>query len=80
MNPQTKLRKRQFKGTSKPRLFFDRKLRPAGNTRVVSLGKVLPEGWSYIRMEIVDRTENTVTVQFTKLLEAEPVACDTNTD
>jgi len=67
----------QFKGTSSPRLFFDRKIRTTGNTKSVSLGKVLPQSWYYTRLEIVDRDANSVTVKFTKLLENTPNASDT---
>ena len=61
--------KRLFKGTGSPRTFFDRRVRFTGGTKSVSLGKVLPESWSYIRIEIVDRDSDAVTVKFTKLLE-----------
>ena len=70
--------KRQFKGTSKPRLFFDIKVRPTGGTRSVSLGRILPKRWYYIRAEVVDRERNSITVKFTKLLEMEADAPDTN--
>ena len=68
---------KQFKGTSAPRLFFDRKIRKTGNTKSVSLGKILPQSWYYTRLEIVDRDANSVTVKFTKLLENVPNASDT---
>lgn len=70
-------KQRQFKGTTKPRLFFDRKIRPSGNTKVVSLGKILPISWYFTRMEVVDRDANSVTVKFTKLLEMSQDASDT---
>ena len=69
--------KKQFKGTSAPRLFFDRRVRETGGTISVSLGKILPHNWYYIRLEVIDRGVNSVTVKFTKLLENEPHASDT---
>ena len=72
--------KRQFKGTSKPRLFFDRVIRKTGNTVSVSLGKILPKSWYYARLEIVDRGADYITIKFTKLLENEPNASDTATN
>lgn len=69
--------KRQFKGTAKPRLFFDRLVRDTGNTRSLSLGKVIPEIWHYVRIEVIDRESDSVTVKITKLLEKMPNASDT---
>lgn len=68
---------KQFKGTSAPRLFFDRKIRKTGNTKSVSLGKILPQSWYYTRLEIVGREADSVTVKFTKLLEYTQNASDT---
>lgn len=62
--------KRQFKGTSKPRLFFDRLVRTTGCTKSLSLGKVLPKDWGYVRIEVIDREANSLTLKITKLLEA----------
>jgi hypothetical protein len=75
---QAKKKTRQFKGTSIPRLFFDRRVRPTGHTTSISLGKIIPESWSYVRMEVIDREAESVTVKFTKLLETEIHACDTS--
>ena len=71
--------KRQFKGTKSPRLFFDRRVRATGNTRSISLGKLIPESWYYVRMEIIDREEDSITIKFSRLLETIPNACDTAT-
>lgn len=60
---------RQFKGTGNPRTFFDRRVRMTGGTKSVSLGKILPDSWSYIRVEVVDRDSDAVTIKLTKLLE-----------
>lgn len=59
---------RQFKGTSKPKEHYDRKVRKVGYTIYVALGKVIPEGWDYIRITPLNRTPNTIEVLFEKLL------------
>ena len=74
---QLQSHKRQFKGTAKPRLFFDRLVRETGNTRSLSLGKAIPQGWGYVRIEVIDRESDSVTVRITKLLERLPNAPDT---
>jgi hypothetical protein len=75
---QLQSHKRQFKGTKAPRLFFDRTVRKTGNTKSLSLGKVIPASWSYVRIEIVDRDESSITVKITKLLETTQDAPDSN--
>ena len=80
MKATSKSVKRQFKGTSAPRLFFDRRVRETGGTISVSLGKILPHNWYYIRLEVIDRNDDSVTVKITKLLENKPYASDTATN
>ncbi len=70
--------KRQFKGTSKPRLFFDRDVRQTGFTKSISLGKVIPDGWNRVRVQVIDRDEYAVVVKFSRLVEVNPNACDTS--
>ena len=72
----TKL-KRQFKRTAKPRLFFDRRVRQTGNTVSISLGKVIPKGWYYVRIELIDREADSVTIKLSRLLEMSTDASDT---
>lgn len=71
---QAKPKPRQFKGTSKTRLFFDRLVREQGNTRSLSLGKVIPDMWSYVRIEVIDREADSITLKISKLLETTPDA------
>jgi len=61
--------KRRFKEVSKPRLFFDRKLVKQGYTRYLSVGKVLPKSWLYVRVKKIDEGEDHVTLIISKLLE-----------
>jgi len=65
MSRQT--RRRQFHGTRGRRAFFDRKVRREGHARVLSLSKVIPEDWLYVRITPLNRTENTVELLIEKL-------------
>lgn len=75
-----KKQKRQFVGTAKPRLFFDRRVRPTGSTLSISLGKFIPATWSYVRIELVDREDDAVTIRISKLLERPIDACGNTAD
>ncbi len=66
-----KPKKRLFKGTAKPRFFFDRKIRDTGHTISISVGKLIPKDWLYVRLELVDADETSRTIKVTRLLEAE---------
>lgn len=43
-------RKRQFKGTSKPPVFYDRKVQHHRTGRTLSISKVIPKEWAYVRI------------------------------
>lgn len=72
-------KKHQFSGLNKPRLFYDRKVRTAGHTKVLSVGKLLPDDYYYVRCEVIDREENAITIKITKLLGNEFIASNTQT-
>lgn len=59
---------RQFRETARKKEFYDRKVRPEGYTRVISMGKIIPEDWTYVRMRILNQTDESVEVLFTKLM------------
>jgi len=59
---------RQFKGGAKPRTFFDRKVRKEGHTRSLSLSKVIPEDWGYVRIRILKQKDDSVEIRITKML------------
>lgn len=61
--------KRQFKGVVTKRDFFDRKVRKQGNTTVISLGKIIPKSWKYVRVELIGRKDDIIIVRFKKLYE-----------
>lgn len=60
--------KRKFRGTSKPRQFFDRKVRREGYSRTLSLGKIIPKNWRYVRITPIEKTQNAITLRIDKLL------------
>ena len=72
--------KRQFRGTSKPRQSYDRKVRNVGYTRYIAMGKIVPEGWQYVRLTPLNRTTESVEVLIEKLLGAENNAQTTTTN
>ena len=72
-------RKRQFKGTGERRTFFDRKVRKVGYSRVLSMSKLIPEDWAWVRMRVLNKTNDAVEVLFTKLLGCDDVASDEDT-
>lgn len=61
-------RTRQFSGASKPRTFFDRKVRPQGGGCSISVTKLIPKTWRYVRLRKVRETDTSVTVRIEKLL------------
>lgn len=64
-------RTRQFTGTSAPKTFYDRKVRKVGYSRVLSMSKILPEDWAYVRMKVLNQTDGAIEVLFTKLMGRE---------
>jgi hypothetical protein len=64
-------RKRQFSGVTKPRAFFDRRVRVEGFTRSISMGKIIPKGWEYVRLTVKEKSDNKIVVQIEKLLGGE---------
>ena len=62
---------RQFHTAAKRRTFFDRKVLHYGQSRAVSLGKVIPKEWTYVRIKIIDKDPATVTIAITRLMVSE---------
>jgi len=60
-------KKKQFTGKSKKREFFDRRVRTQGGSRVLSMGKIIPEGWSYVRLRKLSETPESVVVRLERL-------------
>jgi len=67
-------RPKQFKGTQQRRAFYDRKVNRTGSSRMVSLTKLLPETWTYVRITPLHRTEKSVEILIERLLELNNIA------
>lgn len=67
-------RKRQFKGTSKTPKFYDRKVQHHRTGRTLSMSKVIPEDWAYVRIIPIDRGEDYIDLVIRKLMTVEELA------
>ena len=63
-----------------PRQSYDRKVRNVGYTRYIAMGKIVPEGWQYVRLTPLNRTTNSVEILIEKLLGRENNAQTTTTN
>jgi len=72
--------KKQFKGTAKPKDHYDRKVIHTGYTRSLSMGRIIPEGWQYVRLRIIGKSDICRVVEITKLLGVNNNAQTTTTD
>lgn len=54
--------KRQFQTAARRRTFFDRKVHKYGYGRQLSLGKVIPKDWQYVRIRVVEQTSKHITL------------------
>lgn len=72
--------KKQFHITAERRTFFDRKVLHYGSSRTVAIGKIIPADWPYVRMTILAKKDNTITVQLDKLFMGVSHARDTKTN
>jgi len=63
--------KRQFKAGPKTRLFYDRKVRHEGYTRSLSLGKIIPKDWQYVRIKVAAQTPDFIKLEILKLMGGE---------
>jgi len=70
------IRHKQFKGTQQRRAHFDRKVNHTGHTRSLSMTKVIPESWAYVRITPLQRTEKSIEVLIERLLEINNIAPD----
>ena len=65
---QAQKSKRQFKGTTKPKSHYDRKVVKMGYTITLSVGKLIPHDWSYVRIEKIEEAPTHVTLRIVKLI------------
>jgi len=53
-------KEKKFTGKSKKRTFFDRRVRIQGGSRVLSLGKIIPSGWEWVRLTKLNETAKSI--------------------
>lgn len=71
-------RRKQFTQKTRSHPFFDRKVQLSGSSRLLSLSKVIPEGWTYVRIHYISRRGNIVKIQIEKLLGENNIAQTTS--
>ena len=71
--------KRQFKTNIKPKNHYDRKVVKTGYTIALSMGKIIPKRWTYVRITKLEETEHSITIRIDKLLGANNNAHTTQT-
>jgi len=67
-------KKRQFRGTSKPRSHYDLKIWNIGYSRVLAVSKLIPKNWIYVRVRSERDAENHVLLHVECLLEEKETA------
>lgn len=72
--------KRQFHTSAQKRTFFDRRVLRYGYSATVSMGKIIPKNWAYVRMSIIEQTEKTLTIKLEKLIGVEQLAYGAKND
>lgn len=68
---QKKKSSRQFRGKRDKRKSYDRKVRVQGHTLVISLGKIIPDDWRYVRLTPLRKSDTHIELLIEKLLGAE---------
>ena len=63
--------KKTVTAPTKGRTFYDRKVQRSGYTRLISVGKIIPKDWRYVRLLPIEKGETYVEVRIIKLLEEE---------
>jgi len=62
-----KSKRRQFKGTKSPPGVYTRHVTPHGYSRSITVGRIIPEGWRLVNVQVLERNENSITIKITKL-------------
>ena len=60
--------KNQFKTQSKPHTFFDRKVIETGHSRVITVTKVIPKSWTYVRITHKAHLKDEILLSIVKLV------------
>jgi len=61
--------KRVFSRNHNKIKIFDRRIWKSGQSRGIGIGRMLPQGWLYVRCKILNADDQQVTIQFLKLAE-----------
>jgi hypothetical protein len=64
-------RKRQFKANPQKLICYDRKVQRTRTSVVLSLTKILPKGWLYVRIIPLEKTEKKLVLEISKLWDVE---------
>jgi len=72
--------RKQFHVTPQKRAFFDRKVLTYGYSRTVSMGKIIPKDWTYVRLSVQSSDHNHIVLLISKLMGREPYAQNTQTN
>lgn len=72
--------KRQFKSSAKPYEFYDRKVIYTGSSRLLSLTKLIPKEWIYVRITPVNIEDDYICVVIHKLMDMNDLAQLTDTN
>jgi hypothetical protein len=64
-------RKRQFNHNKVKPLIYDRKVQRTGTSVVLSLTKLMPKDWLYVRIKPLEETEKKLVLEITKLWSVE---------
>ena len=73
-------KKRQFKGTSTVHRSYDRKVIHSRTGRTLSLTKIIPKDWLYVRIQVNYRQSDLVSLNIMKLMGVEEAAQITSTN
>jgi len=49
-------------------IFYDRKVLRTGYGATISVGRLIPKDWRYVRLTLLNKTEDTVTIEIRCLL------------
>ena len=73
-------KKRQFRGASKPKDFYDRKVIKGIGTRQISITPIIPEDWKYVRLWKAEEHPNMIVLIIEKLVGGPAIAPTTTVD
>lgn len=73
MTKQTK----QFTTKKPKKEYYDRKVTHTKTTKILCLGRLIPNNWRYVRFEVTKRSKNMIACKIIKLLDVDDYAQST---